>query len=264
MCACNSPLRLKQTFVELIEEVFGFSEPVRYSRHRTIAPWRSNAHGLLIVTHGSIMLEAVLPDGQRQVLGFRFPGDLLCTAFSRHLPDSSASALTDVQFTRVDHAAIRELAGKSHALGRALVAAAAMQTERLILHNLVLGRLNVQQRVASFLLEMVLRCGTQMIDRVTFPMPMTRDDIGDYLGLNAATVSRALSCFRKDRLYGQTGQCEAWVGDVSRLEAQTPLAKALNDRYGRTNRTDLGSLVAELDTGERPGSPHVHSFTFSA
>lgn len=263
MGTCNSPLRLKQTVVGLIEEVFGSSEPIRYSRHRAIAPWRSNAHSLLIVTHGSIMLEAVLPDGQRQVLGFRFPGDLLCTALSRHLPDSSACAITDVQLIRIDHAAIGELARKSRALGQALVAAAAMQTERVILHNLVLGRLNVDQRVASFLLEMVLRCGTPMVDRVAFPMPMTRDDIGDYLGLNAASVSRALSRFRKDSLYGQTGQCEAWVGDVSRLEAETPLAKALNDRYGRTNRTDLGSLLARLDNSERPVSSCVHSFTLS-
>lgn len=261
MSAYESLLSLNGTSVDLIRDLFGCSEPVRLARNSAVESWGTNTNGLLIVTHGSLMLEAVLPDGQRQVLGFRFPGDLLCTAFNRYLPMSNACTLTNVQLIRVDHATIKDLVGKSRTLGHALVSAAAMQMERSILHNLVLGRLNVHQRVASFLLEMVLRCGNQLVDRVTFPMPMTRDDIGDYLGLNADTVSRTLSQFRKKQVYGQTNQCEAYVGDVIRLEQETPLAKALNDRYGRKNRTDLGSLLATLDTNGRPDSASAFPFS---
>lgn len=237
---------LEPTATDGLPGLFGSAEPACFSRNQVVMPPRGANGELLIIKRGCLIIEACLAEGQRQVLGFRFPGDFLCTFFNQYLLNASAVALTEGSFARIPHAALRQQIENNSSLAHALVKTAANQMEATSLHNLLLGRLNVQQRVASFLLEMVRRCGRRMVDGVSFALPMTREDIGDYLGLNADTVSRALSKLRKDRILGLNGQHEIFVRDVTSLQTHTPLADALNRHYGDQRNSDLATLLTIL------------------
>jgi CRP/FNR family nitrogen fixation transcriptional regulator len=61
-------------------------------------------------------------------------------------------------------------------------------------HLLVVGKQNALEKLAVFLVDLAERQG----DLDLIDLPMTRTDIGDYLGMTVETVSRSLSKLRAD------------------------------------------------------------------
>ena len=76
---------------------------------------------------------------------------------------------------------------------RARVAIALGQLQSSQIRMLMLGRMSAPERVATFLLDMFDRRDV----RRTLDLPMSRNDIADYLGLTIETVCRVLSAFRR-------------------------------------------------------------------
>ncbi len=60
-----------------------------------------------------------------------------------------------------------------------------------------LGRLDSYERVAQFFYEIAVKTGQNRGKGVQVPLPMTREDIADYLGINTETVSRVISRLKK-------------------------------------------------------------------
>lgn len=64
---------------------------------------------------------------------------------------------------------------------------------------LLLGRRNADEKVAAFLLNLQARYARIGQKSVTVPLPMSRQDIADYLGLTIETVSRTLTKLAKEK-----------------------------------------------------------------
>src|ERR1700758_713343 len=139
-------------------EIFGENEPADY---------------LYKVVSGSVRTYKILSDGRRQVGGFYLPGDIFGLEFADE-HTLSAEAIGDAKVLVVKRSALIALAGRE--LHRV--------QDRILLLNK-----NARERVASFLLEMVERAS----ENNTIELPMSRQDIADYLGLTIETVCRTLS-----------------------------------------------------------------------
>jgi len=139
------------------------------------------AEGLYLVTFGAVRVYRLLSDGRRQISAFHLPGEVFgFEADGTHHFFAEAIAATGLQ-------AIKPTADADFA--SAVLPLAVAGLVRAQEHLLVLGRQSARERVAAFLLDMAARQG----DLDEIELPMSRTDIGDYLGLTIETVSRVFS-----------------------------------------------------------------------
>ncbi len=153
------------------EEVYGDGEPADY---------------LYKVVSGAVRRYKVLDDGRRQIGGFYLPGDI----FGLEVGDehaSSAEAVANATVLVFKRSAVLALADRDGDVARQLWAMTARELHRADHHTLLLI-LSAQERVVSFLFEMAARLESNNVE-----LPMSRQDIADYLGLTIETVSRTLT-----------------------------------------------------------------------
>ena len=144
------------------------------------------------VTAGTAKLYKSLPDGRTQVLGFLLPGDFLGLGDDR-LGGLAAESLTRVSVCRFRRRDFENLQERIPVLGRRLLSLAQDEIARSREQMLLLGRKSARERLASFLLGLYDRLEARGEANDPLPLPMTRTDIGDYLGLTIETVSRMLT-----------------------------------------------------------------------
>ncbi|HZC58134.1 MAG TPA: helix-turn-helix domain-containing protein [Xanthobacteraceae bacterium] len=153
-------------------EIFGENEPADY---------------LYKVVSGSVRTYKILNDGRRQIGGFYLPGDIFGLEFADE-HTLSAEAIADTKVLMIKRRTLNALAGRDASIGRQLFALTGRELARVQDRILLLVQ-SAQERVAGFLLEMAERVsGGNSIE-----LPMSRQDIADYLGLTIETVSRTLT-----------------------------------------------------------------------
>ncbi len=141
--------------------------------------------GLYRVEFGAVRVYRLLADGRRQISGFHMPGEMFgFEADDVHHFFADAICATGV-------VPLRNTSGEDRS--RELLPMALQNLVRAQEHLLVLGRQSAIERIAAFLADMAERQGgLRQIE-----LPMSRTDIGDYLGLTIETVSRLLSKLRQ-------------------------------------------------------------------
>jgi CRP/FNR family transcriptional regulator len=71
---------------------------------------------------------------------------------------------------------------------------------------MLLGTMSAEQRVATFLLNLSTRMQARGYSPSEFHLRMTREEMGNYLGMKLETVSRMFSKFQRDGLVETRGK----------------------------------------------------------
>jgi CRP/FNR family transcriptional regulator, nitrogen fixation regulation protein len=157
-------------------EIYGEGEPADY---------------LYKVVSGAVRTCKVTSDGRRQIGGFYLPGDIFGLEGS-NAHAFSAEAIGEASVLVVKRKPLMALAERDGEVARQLWASTAVELHRAQGRLLLLIK-SAQERVAGFLLEMAGRNpGRNHVE-----LPMTRQDIGEYLGLTIETVSRTLTSLQE-------------------------------------------------------------------
>ena len=153
------------------------------------------------VRSGTFRSNLMLPDGREQVNGFYMAGELMgLDGVAHDTHGSSTTALEDAEVCVIPYAGLSNLA-KSHA-GLQQVVAKLMSRELLRAESLMLllGSMNAEEKLATFLLNLSHRLKVRGYSASEFHLRMSRAEIGSYLGMTLETVSRIFSAFQQARL----------------------------------------------------------------
>ena len=160
--------------------------PLLFASGEEIYAQGNRAKGLFSVEFGAVRIYRLLADGRRQISSFYLPGEVFGFE-SDGVHHFFADAICASGLRTLPRAGDRDATAE-------MMNAALCCLVRTQEHLLVVGRQNAIERVAAFLLDMASRQG----DLEQVDLPMSRADIGDYLGLTIETVSRAFSKLRVD------------------------------------------------------------------
>ena len=164
------------------------------------------ATSCFVVRSGAYKTFVLSGDGEEHVTGFHFPGELMGLsgqADGQHR--DSAVALETSTACRVPLDELPRLwdIGSGPSLLRLMGAAEQMGAEE----HMNLSRPAADARVAGFLVTLGRRLKHQGRSERTLPMPMSRTDLANHLGMTLECLSRVLGRFSKAGLITATRTC---------------------------------------------------------
>ena len=224
---------------EVLEDLQSTTRVVRHSREIISQGRRYDA--LLVMVEGIAVRYRILRDGRRQVLNIALPGDLVGfpACFFESAP-YAISALTETVLGCIPFRALACLFERHPRLAAALFWSFSAETAIYIEHLTDVGRRTALERVAHFLLELLVRFRSIGLgDARSFPMPLTQELLADALGLSVPHVNRTLRQLRDDDLV----RIEAHRVIVNDVEALSALADFDESYLGRLRPLDLFDAV---------------------
>lgn len=173
------------------------------------------------VIEGVLKLSTRTSDGKEQILGIVYPSDFLGRPFGQTTP-YGVEALTDAHVCVFQRADFDRFAREHPRLEHKLLERTLAELDRTRRWMLLLGRMNAEQKVATFLLEMEERlgghgCGVPNRKRDSFSLPLSRQQIADVLGLTIETVSRQFTRFKTEGVIDLPSRREVTILDRSAL-----------------------------------------------
>ncbi|KTD63456.1 helix-turn-helix domain-containing protein [Legionella shakespearei] len=157
---------------------------------------QTSFHSLYVIKSGCLKTYEIDKDGNELLRGFYFPGEILgleAIAGGHYL--YSTAALSNALVCEISYTHFCELLRAHPGLQQ--------QVLYLVSQQLGIGSylnfVTAEQRLAAFLIDLSKRL-VACEQRLEFVLPMSRQDIGNYLRLTAETVSRLFTQFRNNEI----------------------------------------------------------------
>ena len=178
---------LSQQHIDQLDKI---ASPVQLEAHDYLMHQHSDARHVYNVVSGNLLVERIASTGRRQVLAFLFPGDFLGFTHNDFF-EFSVSALTPAtvaayqrkEFFRLSDD-IPDLKHNMEQISSNVLASALDQV-------FALGQKKAHERICFLLKQLLQRQQGAVAEDLV--LPMTRQDMADYLGLTIETVSRAFA-----------------------------------------------------------------------
>jgi CRP/FNR family transcriptional regulator len=162
---------------------------------------------LFAVRSGAIRTFSLSDTGQEQVTGFHLPSELvgLGALDSDHYP-VSAVALETTSVCEIPFERLEELASQLPQLRRQLLRVMSREIREDQQMMLLLSKKNADERIATFLVNLSARFRARGYSPNQFRLSMSRNEMGNFLGLAVETVSRVFTRFQQLGLIAAEGK----------------------------------------------------------
>lgn len=181
--------------------------------------WRGEAMVFVAsLVHGVATLSKTMEDGRTQMVGLLLPSDFIGRP-GRDSIDFDVTAVTDVTLCCFARRPFETLVADTPNIAQRLVEIAMDELDSAREWMLLLGRKKAREKIATFLKMLVRRQHIEElgIEKQPLALPLTREEIADYLGLTLETVSRQLNNMKKDGILAFSDRRHFEILDIEAL-----------------------------------------------
>lgn len=203
--------------LEKLDSIVLHHQPFQPGQHLFRPGDKSRA--LFAVRSGALKSYCITQDGEEQVLGFTLPGEL--TGMDGLGGGSYASAAVALETSSICELPFSKLEGLCNELPNlhkqmmSVMGREITEDQHMLM---LLGKRTAEERLASFLLSLSMRYSQRGLSPTEFNLPMSRQDIGNYLGLAIETVSRLFAQFQEKQMV-QVNRRRVVITDLRRIKA---------------------------------------------
>jgi len=184
------------------------------------------------VVTGVATLTQTMEDGRRQMVGLLLPSDFVGRP-GRATVAYDVTAITDVLMCCFRRKPFEDILQATPHLGQRLLEMTLDELDAAREWLLLLGRKTAREKIASLLMVIARRnaaaSGKAPAGRLVFDLPLTREQMADYLGLTLETVSRQISALRRESLIVVKGNRNVTITDFAALAAAGGLGDSMEE-----------------------------------
>ncbi|MEJ2345932.1 MAG: fumarate/nitrate reduction transcriptional regulator Fnr [Gammaproteobacteria bacterium] len=223
------PIGIDGGDLDRLEQIIHRSRPLKRGEH--LFNQGEGFRSIYAVRSGSLKTYTISDTGQEQITGFHLPGELvgLDAIVSEHHP-CAARALETTSYCEIPFDRLEELSGHLPSLRHQLLRLMSKEILRDQELLMLLGKRTAEERLATLLVSLSARFKERGFSAQEFHLSMSRNDIGNYLGLAVETVSRLFTRFQDQELMEVNGKHVRLLdaGALSRLTGNGNPARARN------------------------------------
>lgn len=199
------PVSLEQSEIKSLDDIIERKKPMHKNDYLTAAG--ESFTSLFAVRSGSFKSYITSSDGEQQITGFHLPGDIVgFDGLNTQRYQSYTQALETSMVCEIPYDQLDKMSAQLPTLRRQMMKM--MSTEIQQDHDLImlLNKRTAEERLGHFLLNLSQRYAARGFSPSQFHLTMTRNEIGNHLGLTVETVSRLLTRFQKSDLIRVDGK----------------------------------------------------------
>ena len=224
----DCPIRHRAVCARCEEDELAQLEAVKYYRSfeaGQVVTWAGDRMDFVAsVVTGIATLTQTMEDGRRQMVGLLLPSDFVGRP-GRATAAYDVTATTDLVMCCFRKKPFEDLLTSIPHLGQRLLEMTLDELDAAREWMLLLGRKTARERIASLMAIIARRDASLRLrparGMLQFDLPLSREQMADYLGLTLETVSRQISALKRDGVIVLDGKRGVSVPDFDRLLEET-------------------------------------------
>ena len=199
------PLSLNMEDLDLLDDIVKRGRPLKKGEY--LFRQGDEFSSVFAVRSGSLKTYSISDCGEEQITGFHLPSEFVgMSGMDTELYPTSAIALETTSICEIPFELLDELSASVPELRRQLMRIMSREIRDDQQMMMLLSKKTADERIATFLVNLSARFSARGYSATQFRLAMSRNEIGNYLGLAVETVSRVFTRFQQNELIEANGK----------------------------------------------------------